>query len=151
MIEIVSWLMTVAGYVAVPAAVGAWGVQRWRSRIRNASGRCAVCGAPWEAGNAGERFLIHGRLVCESCAARARGRLGWQLGLLGGAAIFSSLIVLAADGPTLLAIVPPALVTVFTAGAIGLMKLANRRARNRIHAGTYPLLHGDEVSLPNQK
>jgi hypothetical protein len=69
-----------------------------------------------------------------------KGRLGWQFGLLGAASALSSIAVLLSEGPTILALVPPAVVGTFAVGTIAVMKLANRRAQAQIAIGSYPFL-----------
>lgn len=137
-------LLAVAGYAAVPALVGAWLIEKLRSRRRNASGKCAACGLVWSDITSPEHFLIHGRLVCEGCATRARGRLGWQFGFLGAAALFASVMILVVEGPVVFAIMPPATVSILAVAGIGLMKRANRRAQAQVAAGTYWFLRAGE-------
>ena len=138
--DFVTTLLIVAGYGAVPAAVGVWLLGRLRSRRRNASATCASCATGWSEIESPERFLVHGRLVCEDCATRAKGRLGWQFGLLGAAGVLSSIGVLLSEDPAILALVPPAVVGTFAVGTIAVMKLANRRAQAQIARGSYPFL-----------
>jgi hypothetical protein len=138
--DFVTTLLIVAGYGAVPAAVGVWLLERLRSRRRNASATCASCAKGWSEIESPERFLVHGRLVCEDCATRAKGRLGWQFGLLGAASVLSSIAVLLSEDPAILALVPPAVVGTFAVGTIAAMKLANRRAQAQIAIGSYPFL-----------
>jgi Flp pilus assembly protein protease CpaA len=78
--------------------------------------------------------------VCEDCATRAKGRLGWQFGLLGAASVLSSIAVLWSEDPIILALVPPVVVGTFAVGTIAAMKLANRRAQAQIAMGSYPFL-----------
>ena len=138
--DFVTTLLIVAGYGAVPAAVGAWLLERLRSGRRNASATCASCAKDWSEVESPERFLVHGRLVCEDCATRVKGRLGWQFGLLGAASALSSIAVLLSEDPAILALVPPAVVGTFAVGTIAVMKLANRRAQAQIAIGSYPFL-----------
>lgn len=139
-LDLLASLLAAAGYGAVPVAVAGWLLQRLRSRRRNSAGVCASCARTWSDIEAQERFLIHGRLVCEGCASKARRRLGWQFGLLGAAGIVSSVAILVSDDPAILALVPPTVVGVFAVGTVGIMKLANRRAQAQIAAGSYPFL-----------
>ena len=146
--ELMNVLFAVAGYAAVPALVSAWLIEKLRSRRRNAAGKCAACGVAWSEITSPEHFLIHGRLVCEGCATRARGRLGWQFGFLGAAALFASLMILISEGPVIFALMPPATVSVMAVAGIGLMRRANRRAQAQVAAGTYPfLLAGEDRRL----
>lgn len=132
-------LLASAGAGAV--AVGGWISDRLRSNRRNAEGECAACARGWAEIEDLERFLIQGRLVCQDCAARARRRLGWQFGLLGAAALLSSVGVLLSEDPAIMALLPPATVGIFAAGTVTMMKLANRRAQAR-------LARGDDAFLP---
>ncbi|NNM04547.1 MAG: hypothetical protein HKO65_05540 [Gemmatimonadetes bacterium] len=135
------WLiLTVAGFAAVPGMALAWVTGRWQSRRRNASGACASCGHNWAEVESDERFLIHGRLVCEGCAMRARKRLGWQFAFLSGWTLFAVVMILVMEGVDLLALMPPTTVAAMALGAVGLMKLANRRAQQEIATGSYPFL-----------
>jgi hypothetical protein len=138
--DLVTTSLIVAGYSAVPAAVGSWLLARFRSRRRNAAAKCGSCGKEWSEIESPERFFVHGRLVCEDCATRAKGRLGWQFGLLGVASVLSSVAVLLGEDPAILALVPPAVVGTFAVGTISVMKLANRRAQAQIAMGSYPFL-----------
>lgn len=126
---------------ASAGAVWAWLADRSRSRRRNERGRCGACGD--SLADSGDSFLIHGRLVCAACAARARKRMPWEL---GGLAAWVALVSTVGVGNLLvgnvaeiaaLILVPTLLVPV---GAVQLMKLANRRAQQRIASGDFPLL-----------
>jgi hypothetical protein len=99
-----------------------------------------VCRRSWAEIDDDERFLIHGSLVCPACAETAKGRLLGHFGLLLGAAAFASGMILLKEGATALALFPLATVTGMTAGAVHLMKAANRRAGARIAEGSYDTL-----------
>jgi hypothetical protein len=126
-----------AGVVAV------WIADRRRFRRRNERGGCGACGD--SLADSGDSYLIHGRLVCGECAARARRRMPWEL---GGLAVWvalvtsigaASLLVGNGAGIAALIVVPTILVPV---GTVQLMKLANRRAQLRISGGEFPGLGG---------
>jgi hypothetical protein len=59
-------------------------------------------------------------------------------------------MILATEGPDLFALMPPTTVAGMALGAVGLMKLANRRAQEEIATGSYPFLvsSGESVSGP---
>lgn len=124
--------------VATVGAVAAWVADRRRSALRNARGRCGACGSPWA--ESGEPFLIHGRLVCEPCAERARRRMPWELGgLAGWAALVAgvgagNILVGNLAGMALVIVVPTILLPL---GVVRLMKRANARAQERIAAGEF--------------
>jgi hypothetical protein len=123
----------------VPTVGGLWIFERWRSRRRNRIGACATCGTSWRSTNSGEPYLIHGRLVCEDCAATARRRMPWQFGVLGAAAAAAGFGVALGEGGLVAGILWPIGSTLAgTLGAVQLMKLANRNAQRRIAAGEFP-------------
>ena len=125
-------------------ASAAWLLDRWRSRARNGRGSCGGCAVSWVEALSSERYLIHGRLVCEDCARKARRRMPWELGALGvWAALLSALAVgnlLAGNAVAIgiFAIVASAIVVPL--GAIEAMKVANRRAQARIAEGELPAI-----------
>jgi hypothetical protein len=121
-----------------PAVAGLWGFERWRSRRRNRIGECAACGASWRGTPSGDPYLIHGRLVCEACATRARRRMPWSFGLLGIAAGVGTGFAVAGADVAVMMVVPAGSTVVMTLGAVKLMKLANRRAQRRIAMGEFP-------------
>lgn len=123
--------------VAGASAVVAWMVDRRRCRRRNQEGQCGACGIPWADAPSGERYLIHGRLVCEDCAEKAKRRMPWELGALAGWVGLGIGITLAGKGLALLAFIPAGM-GIATLGAVQLMKLANRAAQRRIAAGESP-------------
>ena len=140
-------MLVLALTVAASAgAVVAWIADQRRSRHRNGRGECGACGRSWV--ESGESYLIHGRLVCEECARKAKRRMPWELGALAGWAGLIAAIgagnVLAGNlaGAALLIVAPTILVPL---GAVQLMKLANRRAQRRIAAGEFPGLGASDA------
>ena len=119
-------------------AVGSWIAKRRRARERNARGACAMCGQAWSGAALSEAFLIHGQLVCQTCAARGKRHMLWQFGALGGAAALASGLIAASSGLVAMVLFPIGTTVVMTAGAIQLMKLANREAQLRIASGDFP-------------
>ena len=116
-----------------PVAIGAWALDHWRARRRNARGGCACCGQPFRSSN-DDRYLIHGRMTCSTCATRARRRMAWHFGILAGAAAFATgCILLAGSGP--LIVLPLGSVAGGLIGALRMMKVANDRARLRLMSG----------------
>ena len=69
---------------ACAGAAAAWKLDRRRCRRRNERGQCGACGLSWTEARSRDRYLIHGRLICEDCAVNARRRLPWELGALTG-------------------------------------------------------------------
>ena len=123
----------------IPTVGGLWTFERIRSRRRNRSGRCATCGTPWRATASGDPYLIHGRLVCEDCAERARRRMPWQFGTIGAAAALAGVgSAMAGGSPAMIILVPVGTTVAMTLGAVQLMKLANRDAQRRIASGEFP-------------
>lgn len=142
--------------IASAGAVATWVWDRRRGRVRNTEGSCAACGLPWPTA-AGETYLIHGRLVCQACANRAKRRLPWELAALAGwAALVAGSAVVglstesALTGMELLvmALVLPASTILGPLGVVRLMKLANRRAQQRIAAGEFPGLESLASGAP---
>jgi hypothetical protein len=127
--------------VAVAGTTVAWIVDQGRSRRRNAQDRCGACGVSWSEAPSMESYLIHGRLVCHECAARARRRMPWELGALAGwAAVVTTTVVGGALGgqsvpAAIFATATAAAAIVVPIGAVQLMKLQNRRAQRRISEG----------------
>ena len=121
---------------ATAGAVLAWIADRRRSSVRNAGGQCGACGTSWA--KSGEPYLIHGRLVCEECAAKARRRMPWELGALAGWAALVAAIGLGnvfagnVSGVALIVGVPAVIVPL---GAVHLMKRANLQAQRKLAAG----------------
>ena len=133
--------MVVLALTAAAGAVAAWMLDLRRSRRRNKEGQCGACGVSWAETGSGDPYLIHGRLVCEDCAGKARRRMPWELGalagwsaLLAGAAVTS----LAAGSAKDLAFFIAGSTGIVFLGTVQLMKLANRRAQRRIAAGEFP-------------
>ncbi len=120
-----------------PALFGLWHLRRRRARGRNDHGVCADCEASF-AMSARDRYLIQGRFVCATCARRARRRLARQVWLLAGAAVIGSGFALASPEPWM-AILTAGGTLLGATAAFHVMKLANRRARARIAAGTLHL------------
>jgi len=122
--------------VAGASAVTAWVVDRRRCRRRNEQGECGACGISWAETSSGDPYLIHGRLVCEDCAEKAKCRMPWELGALAGWVALATGFTLADEGLALLLLIPAAM-GIATLGAVQLMKLANRNAQRRIAAGEF--------------
>ena len=138
-------MLTFWGFVAsftvlggLPMAGGLWMFERIRSRRRNRGGRCATCGTSWRSARAADPYLIHGRLVCEDCAEKARRRMPWHFGILGVSAGIGTAIAIAGADVPLMILIPAGSTIVMTVGAVQLMKLANRAAQRRIAAGEFP-------------
>lgn len=125
-------------YGGLPVVGGLWGFERWRSGRRNRNGECASCGGAWTSIPSEDRFLIHGRLVCEACADRARRRMPWHFGVLALAAATGTLLALAGAEVVAMALLPAGSAMVMTLGAVQLMKLANRKVQRRIARGEFP-------------
>ena len=122
--------------VAGVSAVAAWIVDRRRCRRRNEQGACGACGISWAETSSGDPYLIHGRLVCETCAEKAKRRMPWELGALAGWVAVAVGATLADQGLALLLVIP-ATMGVAIVGAVQLMKLANRNAQRRIAVGEF--------------
>ena len=120
-----------------PVATALWALDRLRARRRNARGECALCGQSWPSAARDDRYLIQGRLVCSVCALRAKHRMAWQFGILVGAATFATSQILQTGSPVVLIALP--IVSVFggMAGALKIMKLANRRAQSSLPGGAH--------------
>ena len=126
---------------AAGAAVLAWLVDQRRCRRRNEQGECGACGVSWAETPSGDPYLIHGRLVCEDCAEKAKRRMPWELGALAGwAALLTGLAVttLATGSAKDAAFFIAGSMGVVVLGTVQLMKLANRNAQRRIAAGEFP-------------
>lgn len=129
------WAALAAVGLGVPLA---WGFERRRSHRRNLDGACAACGMPWSGTSSVEPYLIHGRLVCEACAEKAKRRMPWHVAAIGAAAaVGTGIAAVSSRSPTIMALMPASSAILMTVGAVQWMKLANRRAQRRIAAGEY--------------
>lgn len=122
----------------LPTVGGLWLLERVRSRRRNRSGECAVCGSSWRSTRCADPYLIHGRLVCEDCADKARRRMPWHFGILGVSAGIGTGIAIAGAYVAMMILLPAGSTIAMAFGAIQLMKLANQAAQRRIAAGEFP-------------
>jgi len=129
-------LATVVG--GLQTVVGLWLFERRRARRRNRDGECAACGTPWASIPSVEPFLIHGRLVCDGCAAKARRRMPWHFGMLGLTAGVGTAIAFAGADVRLMVLAPMTSTVAMTLGAVAWMKHVNRRAQRRIASGEFP-------------
>ena len=129
-------ILTLAAVAGTTAAL-AWMVDRRRCRRRNEQGQCGACGVSWDETSSGDAYLIHGRLVCEDCAEKAKRRMPWELGALAGWVALATGLTLADQGLALLVFIPAGM-GIASLGAVQLMKLANRNAQRRIAAGEFP-------------
>ena len=124
--------------IAGAGALATWVADRRRSRRRNRSGRCATCDTTWAGSSIQEAYLIHGRLVCKACAAKARRRMPWELGAVAVFSMVALASATAAQGATAVVLFSAFGTAGMLVGAVQLMKLANRRAQRRIANGDYP-------------
>ena len=129
-------ILTLSAVAGATAAI-AWIADRRRCRLRNEQGQCGACGVSWAATSSGDPYLIHGRLVCEDCAEKAKRRMPWELGALAGWVALATGLTLADQGLALLVFIPTGM-GLASLGAVQLMKLANRNAQRRIALGEYP-------------
>ena len=124
------------------SAIVAWMLDQRRCRRRNKQGACGACSVSWAETPSGDTYLIHGRLVCENCAEKAKRRMPWELGALAGwAALIAAIVTvnaLAGNSVAVIAFSIAGSTIVVPLGAVQLMKLANRRAQRRIAAGEFP-------------
>jgi len=133
------WVLALTA-AASASAIVTWMLDRRRCRRRNQQGECGACGVSWAETYSDDPYLIHGRLVCEDCAGKAKRRMPWELGALGGwAALLAGLVVveLASGSAKDLAFYIAGSTGVVLLGAVEMMKLANRRAQRRIAAGEF--------------
>ncbi len=142
--------------VAVATATVAWVVDQRRCRRRNARGACGACNVAWAATPSGDPYLIHGRLVCEDCADKAKRRIPWWLGALAGWALVAAIATgnaVSGNGVAVVAFSVAVPAIVVPLGAVQLMKLANRRAQRRIAAGEFPDFEalGSEKSVERKR
>ncbi len=136
-------VVTALAFCGGPLIVGGlWMLERSRSRHRNQTGKCAMCGSVWQSVPSDDPYLIHGRLVCEPCAEKARRRMPWHFGTLGVAAAVGTGLAAAGAGLPAMVLLPAGSTIVLTLGAVRLMKLANRNAQRRIATGEFPDLQG---------
>jgi hypothetical protein len=124
--------------VAGATALAGWFADRRRAQTRNGNSECAACGMTLQGGDRSELFLIHGRLVCPGCANGAKRKTLWQFVGLTGATAFATGMIAASQGLVAMLAFPVGSALLMTAGAVHLMKLANRRAQERIARGTDP-------------
>lgn len=118
--------------VAATGALATWVADRRRARRRNDSGQCASCAEPWTDASRQDAYLIHGRLVCEGCAVKAKRRLPWELGAIGAFSFIALASATAAQGVTAVVIVSGLGTAGMLVGAVQIMKLDNRRAQRRL-------------------
>jgi len=118
----------------LPAVAGLWITERRRSGRRNRAGQCAHCACSLESTASCDLYLIHGRLVCETCAEKARRRMPWHFGAISVATLSAATGVAVAQGGGLV-LFPVAVTAAMTVGAVQVMKRANRRAQRRLVAG----------------
>lgn len=130
-------VMALAAAAGVAALAG-WFADRRRARARNAHTRCGSCATDLTGADTSELFLIQGRLICAACADGAKRKLLWQFVGLTGAVAFSVGMIVAKEGVVAMLAVPIGTVLVMTTGTVYLMKLANRRAQERIARGRDP-------------
>jgi hypothetical protein len=128
----------VAAAAAGATAWATWMVDRRKCRRRNQRGACAACGLTWEETRSENPYLIHGRLVCETCAEREKRRLVWHFLTLVAAMCVASGFIFVVKGAALEGLFPVGSTILMTVGATRSMKRANREAQRRIAAGEYP-------------
>lgn len=127
-------LAAAAGVVAVAG----WVADRRRSRRRNRSGQCAICATPWAESASQEPYLIQGRLVCETCAEKAKRWVPWELAAVAGFSAVAIASALVGQAPTVIVVGSAGGTAAMLVGAVQVMKLANRGAQLRIARGDYP-------------
>lgn len=126
-------IMVIAAVTGVTAAAG-WWADRRRAKRRNAGGACGSCGDAWGADRTLERYWIHGRLVCEACATRAKRRLPVHFAVLGVAGAFATTATALSGGMTAFALVPLVTAVALPVWAVKGMKQANRKALQKDRA-----------------
>ena len=131
-------LVLVLSAAAGASAVVAWMLDRRRCRLRNKQGECGACGVSWADAGSGDPYLIHGRLVCEDCAAKAKRRMPWHFGILAAAAAVAAGVIVAGGGLVAEVLAPVGSTVLMILVAVQSMKLANRSAQRRIAAGEFP-------------
>lgn len=117
--------------LALTAAAGAsaivvWMLDRRRCRRRNEQGACGACGVLWAETRSGDPYLIHGRLVCEDCAAKAKRRMPWHFGILAAAAAVAAGVIVAGEGVVADVLAPVGSTVLMILVAVQSMKLATR-------------------------
>jgi hypothetical protein len=117
--------------LALAAAAGAsaivvWMLDRRRCRRRNRQGACGACGVSWAETRSGDPYLIHGRLVCEDCAAKAKRRMPWHFGILAAAAAVAAGVIVAGEGVVADVLAPVGSTVLMILVAVQSMKLATR-------------------------
>lgn len=115
----------------LPTVGGLWMFERWRSRRRNGKGQCATCGAGWDSTPAGEPYLIHGRLVCQGCAEKARRRLPWHFAILGLAAGIGTAFAVSSAGLVTIILLPVTSTIAMTVGAVDEVRQPQSPTPNR--------------------
>ena len=136
-------ILTLAALAGAGTAA-AWFVDHRRARRRNETGCCAMCGIAWSEA-AEDRYLIHGRLVCEACAERAKTQMPKQFGIIVASTGVATGGMGAAYGLAAMVAFPAVTTVAMTTGAVWLMKSANREAQRRIASGEYPGYHALEA------
>lgn len=145
-------VLLVAAAAGVTATAG-WLVDQRKGHHRNEMGACGTCSTAWSDTASGGPYLMHGRLVCELCAGRAKYRMSWHFGFLMAAAAMASSLIVAGNGVVAMVLFPVGSTIVMTFGAVKLMKLANRDAQWKILVGDFPLcrlLDEQEIAEPTQ-
>lgn len=117
----------IAAVTGITAAAG-WWADRRRAKRRNRAGACGACGETWPSGVSFERYWIHGRLVCEPCALRARRRMPAHLAVLGIAGAFATTATAVSAGLSAFVLVPLVSGIALPLWAVKGMKRANRMA-----------------------
>ena len=141
-------VLALAG-AAFAGFAAAWTVERRRCRRRNERGECGGCGVSWAEASSPDPYLIHGRLVCEDCAEKAKRRMPWHFGILAAAAAIATGFIVAGNGVAAMVLFPAASTIVMTLGAVQVMKLANRNAQRRIAAGEFPEMKALSAGVTN--
>jgi len=145
-------VLLLAAAAGVTATAG-WLFDQHKGRRRNEKGACGNCGTGWSDTPSGGPYLMHGRLVCELCAGKAKYRLSWHFGFLATAAVMASSLTLAGNGLVAMVLLPVGFTVSMTLAAVQLMKLANRDAQLKILVGDFPLcrlLDEQEITEPAQ-
>ena len=128
------WVLAIAAVTGATATL-AWLADRRRFRTRNERGQCASCGVEWHRMPDDDPYLMHGRLICGRCAARAKVRMVCHFGVLAVSTAVASGLILAGKGLVAMVFFPLAATVAMTYGAVHLMKLSNRDAQRLIARG----------------